>query len=617
MRKLLFALIFIISTNLFAQVLFEKEIISLRGFESETGVTHLIYGTKGGAINSSKPTQFDYYHFNTANRSDSVIFKGFINQPPNYPTEVGELIGEFGFFDKDPNKFIYIKNIYDSDVHGIIVKHDNPISFSSFYPLQHLWIDKNDQNNCYAVTENFLIKSTNRGNDWCGNNSTPTYGINLPFKFVSGNPYNGAIIYGLDNYKHLCRSIDSGKTYNIVLDNNNWGINTKLYYDINKKTVYATNGYNLYVSHNFGTDGSWEWKRTFPKSVTIELDEGMSGKLCIASGGDLYISNNYGESFTLLKSYERTIKGIYKKPGRTVIFIAFNNKIIAIDENGNNYPYYTLILNMNKCLSMYPLKVGNTWVYKTQGVSYEPYPFLWNYYTYYNKVTVTKEEYINNKKCYILSDGTYRRIDTLEGTVYSGNTLNKFETSIINLYSTLEDSLFFDWDRGWIFGIKEKDTTCFNKQLVKRSYRFNSLFIMYEEYLQNFGLIYQRRSYDFGEDSVVVIGCVIDGVVYGDTTVVSVDEPINITKFELSQNYPNPFNPSTIINYSIPESGFVNLIVYDILGRKITELVNDYKTIGNYSVLFEPQKYGLASGVYCYQIKSGKFNAVKKMIYAK
>jgi len=615
LRILVITFAFVFSSSLFAQNLFEKEIISLFGFESETGVTHLIYGTNGGYINSTQSTQFDYYHYNTANRSDSVIFSGFMSQPPSYPIEVGELVGEFGFFDNNPSKYLYIKNYYDMDIHGKIIRYDNPLSYSSFYPLQHLWIDKNDQNICYAVTENFVIKSTNRGNDWGGTNSNPTYGIQLPFEFVSGNPYNGAMIFGLDNYKHLCRSVDSGKTYNIVLDNNNWGINTKIYYDFNRKTIYATNGYNLYVSDNYGIDGSWQWKRTFPKPIKIAIDGGLSGKLCIASGGELFISNNYGESFTLLKSYERTIKGIYKKPGLSVIFIAFNNKIIAIDENGNNYPYYTLIRNLHKYLSMFPLQVGNTWVYKTEGEFFDPVD--WHTYIYYNRVKIVGEEYFNNIKYFKFSDGTYSRIDTLNGRVYKKNSANLYEQLLYDLYSENGDSIFIDNDRGILNSINLSDTLFFNNYLIKKGFNYQSLFIQKEELLQNFGLIYSYKGYDFGYDSTKLIGCVINGTLYGDTTLVSVDEPTIVSKFELYQNYPNPFNPSTIIKFSIPESGNVKLIIYDVLGRKITELINEYKSIGEYSVLFQPQKYGLASGVYCYRLISNNNNTVKKMIYSK
>lgn len=85
--------------------------------------------------------------------------------------------------------------------------------------------------------------------------------------------------------------------------------------------------------------------------------------------------------------------------------------------------------------------------------------------------------------------------------------------------------------------------------------------------------------------------------------------------FSLRQNYPNPFNPSTTIDFSIPNSSKVELKVYDLLGREVATLVNEYKQAGNYSVQFNA--LSLASGVYFYKIASGNFQDVKKMILIK
>ena len=86
-------------------------------------------------------------------------------------------------------------------------------------------------------------------------------------------------------------------------------------------------------------------------------------------------------------------------------------------------------------------------------------------------------------------------------------------------------------------------------------------------------------------------------------------------KFSLSQNYPNPFNPLTKINFSLPNAGKVTLKVYDILGRTVKELVNEFKDKGVYSVTFDGT--GLASGVYFYTIEAGNFKETKKMVLVK
>lgn len=86
-------------------------------------------------------------------------------------------------------------------------------------------------------------------------------------------------------------------------------------------------------------------------------------------------------------------------------------------------------------------------------------------------------------------------------------------------------------------------------------------------------------------------------------------------KFSLSQNYPNPFNPKTIIDYSVPVGSRVVITVYDILGREINKLVNEYKDAGYHSVKFDGSN--LASGVYFYTLSSDNLKITKRMLLIK
>lgn len=95
------------------------------------------------------------------------------------------------------------------------------------------------------------------------------------------------------------------------------------------------------------------------------------------------------------------------------------------------------------------------------------------------------------------------------------------------------------------------------------------------------------------------------------------EQEVLLKEFKLYQNYPNPFNPTTVISYQLPERNFVTLKVYDILGREITTLVNEYKDAGSYKVEFSVDKYNLSSGVYFYILKAGKNFLVKKMMLTK
>jgi len=100
------------------------------------------------------------------------------------------------------------------------------------------------------------------------------------------------------------------------------------------------------------------------------------------------------------------------------------------------------------------------------------------------------------------------------------------------------------------------------------------------------------------------------------TDVVSVrDDSEFPADFVLEQNYPNPFNPSTIIRFSLPQTEYVSIRVYNTVGEEVYELVNSQLSAGTHSVDFNAKT--LASGVYYYRIKAGNFNDVKKMILLK
>jgi len=89
-------------------------------------------------------------------------------------------------------------------------------------------------------------------------------------------------------------------------------------------------------------------------------------------------------------------------------------------------------------------------------------------------------------------------------------------------------------------------------------------------------------------------------------------KPLN---FLLNQNYPNPFNPATNIQYSIPKSSLVKLVVYNLLGQPVKTLVSKEQPAGNYNVDFNAAD--LSSGIYFYKLTAGNFSSMKKMIFLK
>jgi len=100
--------------------------------------------------------------------------------------------------------------------------------------------------------------------------------------------------------------------------------------------------------------------------------------------------------------------------------------------------------------------------------------------------------------------------------------------------------------------------------------------------------------------------------VRGVTGVEEQNKPVLVDNYILHQNYPNPFNPSTNISYELPECCYVTVKVYDIYGREVKTLVDQFQDKGYQSVVFNA--VDLASGVYLYSLKAGSFSLTKKLI---
>ena len=103
-------------------------------------------------------------------------------------------------------------------------------------------------------------------------------------------------------------------------------------------------------------------------------------------------------------------------------------------------------------------------------------------------------------------------------------------------------------------------------------------------------------------------------MVIEDTNMVSVEwqSGQSLNDFQLFQNYPNPFNPSTKIKWQSPENGRQILKIYDLLGREIATLVDEYRPFGKYELTWSPGD--IPSGIYFCSLSAGSYHEAKKMI---
>jgi len=99
---------------------------------------------------------------------------------------------------------------------------------------------------------------------------------------------------------------------------------------------------------------------------------------------------------------------------------------------------------------------------------------------------------------------------------------------------------------------------------------------------------------------------------YSKTLEVIISVP---ARYELQQNYPNPFNPATTISWQVPVSGWLTLKVYDILGKEVATIVNEYRQAGRYETKFNASS--LPSGIYIYELRGNNYISAKKMLLLK
>jgi Kelch motif. len=163
-----------------------------------------------------------------------------------------------------------------------------------------------------------------------------------------------------------------------------------------------------------------------------------------------------------------------------------------------------------------------------------------------------------------------------------------------------------------------------NKSLaISEIYRFNDT-INQPQFTQTEQMKYKRKDcmavyinntiYVFGgtDESNKVI---FDIEKYKPTISTAATEKNIVTNYQLNQNYPNPFNPSTTIRYSVANNTKVTLEVYDILGRRVAELVDKNQPAGLYEVQFNGSR--LASGVYMVYFKAGNYTKAHKIMLLK
>jgi hypothetical protein len=300
-----------------------------------------------------------------------------------------------------------------------------------------------------------------------------------------------------------------------------------------------------------------------------------------------------------------------------------NLDMIAWDSNNNNVANIhtrnvgTSLTLYNKMVEMNTTyNVGLTLVVMNPGSTYSDHASFWN--RNYGAILLIEDDNDFNAYYHTTSDlfFYYNVPYFVKSAKLSYATLASFAVDVVpvELHSFTSEiagnSLMLKWVTA-----TETNNSGFE---VQKSYDQKTWTTM--EFIEGAGTTTAVNSYSYTERITSAGICYYRLKQIDYNGVAEIHGPIEVDlsqnmKYVLGQNYPNPFNPSTTLSYSLPQSGFVKLSVYNQIGEEVAQLVNENKEAGNYEVTFDAS--GLTSGVYFYKLSSGTFNDIKKMILVK
>ena len=626
MKKWVVFLFTIILTNSFSQTNIPPQFSELKGMEDQLGNTHLFYRISTYYEN---PPLYQWsnhiYHMDLSTLIDTLYItsSGYEDPINNF----NKWVSDVDYWNNNPSEFIYSGGATSGQFFegsAYIRRYDGYNNhFGLFWgTADYIDISSSNDSLLYAgiITDggSGILKSIDGGRSWDS--------LSTLYQFLSLCPFYENIYFVENEDRELLRTTDSGNTFNLV--DPEFLPDTRLFYDPDQQHIYRKGNNKLIVSDNLGEQFSWE--TVFTKTTTdpfyFSNDISLTGSIFISEGKNIFISTDYGNHFSLYKTLDRKIVGIYKKPNSDKLYAATKYKIYEIA--ANTFQVIKSLPIPQEVLNYYPLAIGNRWVY-------DDYTYIeWNvYHDIYIREVTSDTVFSNGKKYFRVEEYTsglpyinysYERIDSSSGMIYRyDNTLSlpDDEYLIDDLLAEVGDTIM-----SYRMGYDEYGFTRLLEEITFNKWSLTKPKKVFEEYTlhppiysltQDIGLDSIYYYFDFGHTYIYLKGCVINGIVYGDTTTVGVEDegkPI-VNNFRLEQNYPNPFNPTTNIGFRIANFGFVSLKVYDIIGNEIATLVNEEKRAGEYEIEFDAT--GLPSGIYFYKLKAGGYIETKKMVLIK
>ncbi|RMH97260.1 MAG: T9SS C-terminal target domain-containing protein, partial [Calditrichaeota bacterium] len=264
----------------------------------------------------------------------------------------------------------------------------------------------------------------------------------------------------------------------------------------------------------------------------------------------------------------------------------------------------------------FPLEVGNLWSFEVYSGG-QPQR--------HNMEITGDTTFTNDHHYFLLSNpdvtlGPYVRVDS--GFIYLAEQYDGAEVPVYNLNARLGETRATNW-RNLFFSVTlyhVDTTTVFGRQTVVYYYGLDGLTVSEIRFSRDFGPLeihhYGDPPNPFPVESYYLTGCIIGDSTYGTVVGIGKSEELP-AQFQLLQNYPNPFNPVTNVEFGLPNTEWVTLKVYDLLGREVKTLVDQRLPAGYHTVQWDGTNHAgqsVVSGVYLYRLEAGNFVQTRKMV---
>ena len=455
--------------------------------------------------------------------------------------------------------------------------------YSIYFVNEHLGFAVGYKNNWSAGY--VILKTTNSGRNWSIQNSTdyrqPLYSV-----FFTDELHGWAL--GLDG---IYQTTDSGEVWSLL--NSNFPGNSVFFLDQNIGFIAGQKIYKTY-------DGGKNWIEksriggnsvyfSNPDTGWVVGENGSIQKSC--NGGETWVAkpSNTNESLKCIKFFDSNIG----------MCVGTSGTILLSTDCGETWVTKNCI-SADELSSITFTSSGMAWVCGSDGtiVSSKDFGDKWTIFDNATNNDLNTINFTNNNSGWVGGEnGTilkYYEDSSTPVELTSFNASKNTNSVILNWETATETN-----NKG--FEIQKKTAAEFSTIgfVDGQGTSTNVKNYKYMDYEIQPGQVYYRiKQIDF------------DGnYSYSNEVTLMIDYPV---MFELNQNYPNPFNPTTKISFNIPYESNVKLVIYNLLGEKVKQLLDNNFKAGTYEINFDASD--LSSGVYLYRIEAGTYTDTKKMI---